>query len=346
MQAKLIMLVGLPASGKSTYAEQKRREDPVSTVIYSSDKMREELFKDQPYNPEDNQVVFNTLHSRITQDLKLGKTCIYDATNMSSKRRKAFLTQIKHIPCKRECVVLVEDINTCKDRDLNRKNSVGPEVIEKFWKRFEFPLKSEGWTSVIVKVPDYVYEGKTTYNNYLERAKGFSQKSKHHTLDLYNHMRMTKKYTYFYGLPILFKYGLRSYKYLLKAAMLHDIGKYYTQTAVDRKGETQYYSLNGEQFINYHYYGHESVSAYELMLCSEFWHKPNQDVSVKKYMKEVNKELDKLDEMKTVVTLVNYHMRLFSNKGSKSYEKEMRKTFSPVVYDMLQVLHKCDTKAH
>lgn len=349
MKAKLIMLVGLPASGKSTYAENLRKEHPVETKVYSSDALREELFPNQTYNKDNNQTVFNTLHSRIIKDLKLGKTCIYDATNVNSKKRKQFLTQIKKIHCRKECVVIIEDINTLKDRDENRKNKVGLDVIEKFRKRFELPLKSEGWDSIIIKVPSYVYENKTTYKNYLDRAKGFDQKSKHHKLKLYDHLKMTRNYAKLYGLPILFKYGITAYKILIKAAYLHDIGKLYTQTAINCKGEyEEYVDSDGHTYINHHYYGHENVSAYELLLCSEFWYKPrvNDNTGLNKYLREMDKELKNIDKMKTLIILVNYHMKLFSNQGSKTYQKDLQKMFPPIIYDMLKVLHKCDRKAH
>lgn len=347
MQAKLIMLVGLPACGKSTYAEYLRKENPVETKVFSSDAIREELFKDKPYDPEDNQKVFNTLHKRIIENLKLGRTCIYDATNLSSKRRKQFLSQLKKVSCKKEVVVLVEDVRTLKERDKERKSQVGDEVIEKFWRRFELPLKSEGWDSITIKVPDYVYENKTTYNCYLERAKGFDQKSKHHKLDLYQHLKKTRNLAIFYGLPILASYGIRAYKSLITAAYLHDIGKLYTQTNKNCKGEYDYYEVNGEQFLNFHYYGHENVSAYELLLCSELWYHPKDDKGkVNKLLREMNRELDKLEDLKLIVTLVNYHMRLYSNIGSKSYERDLKNMFTQKQFDMLKVLYKCDRKAH
>lgn len=348
MQAKLIMLVGLPACGKSTYAEQLRRNHPVETKIFSSDSIREELFPGQPYNPENNQIVFNALHKRIVENLKLGKTCIYDATNVNSKKRKQFISQLKKTRCRKECIVIIEDINTLKERDANRKAKVGSEVIEKFWKRFELPIKSEGWDSIIIKVPDYVYENKTSYKNYLHKAKGFDQKSQHHKLDLYQHMKTTRNKARIYGLPILYKYGIKAYRLLIKSAYLHDIGKLYTQTAVNCKGGYDEYFDNGHTYINHHYYGHENVSAYELLLCSEFWYRPRVDDNTRlnKYLSEMDKELKKIDEMKIVVTLVNYHMRLFSNQGSKTYQKQLQKQFSPMLYDMLKVLYKCDRKAH
>ena len=60
-----IMLVGLPASGKSTYAEKLRKD---GYHIHSSDKIREELTGD--VNSQDkNTDVFVELHKRVKLDL-------------------------------------------------------------------------------------------------------------------------------------------------------------------------------------------------------------------------------------------------------------------------------------
>ena len=82
----LIVLVGLPGSGKSSYAEQfKAVDDAICTgvtVIHSSDAIRKELFGDES-SQEDNARVFDLMRKRTTEDLKAGKTVIYDATNVT-----------------------------------------------------------------------------------------------------------------------------------------------------------------------------------------------------------------------------------------------------------------------
>lgn len=82
-----VMMVGLPGSGKSTYA--KELADEMRAIICSSDAIREELCGDE--NSQDkNEDVFKILHSRIKECLRKGVNVIYDATNINSKRRRAF----------------------------------------------------------------------------------------------------------------------------------------------------------------------------------------------------------------------------------------------------------------
>ena len=74
-------------------------------VIYSSDDIREELYNDVN-NMENNNKVFDVLHQRIRDTLIDGKDCVYDATNMNWKRRRAFLESIKKIECYKVAVVV------------------------------------------------------------------------------------------------------------------------------------------------------------------------------------------------------------------------------------------------
>ena len=60
------MMMGLPCSGKSTFAQKLAEE--YNANIHSSDAIREELIGDIN-NQEHNNEVFHTLHKRIKDDL-------------------------------------------------------------------------------------------------------------------------------------------------------------------------------------------------------------------------------------------------------------------------------------
>ena len=81
------MMVGLPGSGKSLTAKAF-----LNTITHSSDAIRAEIFSDE--NRQDQQeLVFQTLHKRVLNDLANGKNVVYDATNISYKRRMVFAGQ-------------------------------------------------------------------------------------------------------------------------------------------------------------------------------------------------------------------------------------------------------------
>ena len=87
------MVVGLPGSGKSTYIKNHFNEN---LHVHSSDVIREELSGDVN-NQKINAQVFETLHKRVKDDLKNRISCFYDATNISWKKRKAFLESLNGI---------------------------------------------------------------------------------------------------------------------------------------------------------------------------------------------------------------------------------------------------------
>ena len=97
----LYMFVGLPASGKSYYTRKLAKKTGAS--IHSPDDIRRELYGDERIQGDRN-TVFNTLHSRIKEDLREGKSTIYDACNISYKRRMAFLQELNNISCKKVCI--------------------------------------------------------------------------------------------------------------------------------------------------------------------------------------------------------------------------------------------------
>jgi predicted kinase len=95
-----VMVVGLPGSGKSTYIEKFYSD----YCVHSSDAIREELSGDVN-NQDINKQVFDTLHKRVKADLAAGKNVVYDATNISWKRRKAFVQELNSISCYKECIL-------------------------------------------------------------------------------------------------------------------------------------------------------------------------------------------------------------------------------------------------
>ena len=85
--SKITMLCGLPGSGKSTWANQNKREN---TIILSSDKIREELFGAEEIQGNPKQV-FNLLYKRAEEALKQEKNVIIDSTNLSRANREKFI---------------------------------------------------------------------------------------------------------------------------------------------------------------------------------------------------------------------------------------------------------------
>ncbi|MCM1334191.1 MAG: ATP-binding protein, partial [Eubacterium sp.] len=88
----LIMMVGLPGSGKTLLAHDLA--DKLNAQVFSSDVVRAEVCGES-YSSQDNQRVFPILHDRIKGALQKRQNVIYDATNIRARDRKTFLKYIR-----------------------------------------------------------------------------------------------------------------------------------------------------------------------------------------------------------------------------------------------------------
>ena len=143
-----VCLVGLPGSGKSYMAERLMAEHEKKgspCVIVSSDAIRGELFVDETC--QDNPaIVFEEMKKRALMALENGTSVIYDATNLSRKRRMGLLKSIPaSIVCIKRCVIVWAKLDTCIQRDAKRERIVGEKVIMKMVKQFQTPWYDEGW---------------------------------------------------------------------------------------------------------------------------------------------------------------------------------------------------------
>ena len=119
---ELIMLVGIPGSGKSEYARKLQGQG--NTIVYSLDEYRKIMSAygeiDGTNIKADNVKVFNAMHESIMNRLKspIPTRVVYDATNISSKRRKEFLDYLRdnNVNCIKRCVFFAIPLSVCKVR--------------------------------------------------------------------------------------------------------------------------------------------------------------------------------------------------------------------------------------
>lgn len=234
-----IMMVGLPGSGKSTCAKELAEE--MRAVICSSDVIRKELFGDE--NSQDsNEEVFKLLHSRIKDNLKKGISVIYDATNINSKRRRAFLSELKNIPCIKKCVIMAVPFDECCKQNNSRNRVVPYEVISRMYKNWNTPYWFEGWNEISLKFKDN-FEIANVIGVWLNNHDNYDQDNSHHSMSLGKHCRVVGDT--FMGNSLL-----------ECAGYLHDCGKPFTKSFVNSKGEETDVA---------HYYQHHCVGAYDSL---------------------------------------------------------------------------------
>lgn len=242
-----VMMVGIAGSGKD-YFIQKNYPDYVHV---SSDAIRAEVFgdvNDQSHNAE----VFEIMKKRIIEALKEGKNVVYNATNLSSKRRVAFLKNIAYIPCYKICQIIAPHIEDIYRQNRERNRKVPEEVIKRMVESFQVPSVQEGFDEVRLYRPDYSPTEKGAYIAKLNAvSENMSHDNPHHKLSVGKHMQQAYLNCFFDNEP----------QFLRAAAMWHDIGKIYTKV---------YHNTKGVKTDIAHYYCHERVGAYMVLSFLDF----------------------------------------------------------------------------
>lgn len=235
---KLILLVGIPGSGKTTYAK-KYIEETFNTIHLSSDAIRKELYGDESIqgNPTD---VFSLMQKRAVEALNNGNNVLYDATNITRKDRASIISICPRF-AKIECHIIWAPIEVCIERDANRERTVGKEVIDRMLKRFQAPYYDEGIDEIKVILPDKFNIAK--YHDNVIFAMKIPHDNPHHTLDVYNHCMEAFEEVCCSSIDSDVRI----------AALYHDIGKPYVKAFVDSKGNPCEHA---------HYYQHQCVGAY------------------------------------------------------------------------------------
>lgn len=140
---KLYVFVGVPASGKSTYA--KIHMDGID--VLSGDEFRKKLLKDET-DQSNNELVFGELYKKARQILKSGKDLVIDGTNINEFERKRVLSQFSDFELERIAVYFCTALEKCYARDEKRDRTVGRDVIDDYASRFEMPTIEEGFDKI------------------------------------------------------------------------------------------------------------------------------------------------------------------------------------------------------
>lgn len=325
-QPVFMMLVGLAGSGKSTLASLMTSDE---VVYLSSDALREELLGDEN-NQDNNTDIFEEMAKRTKEALKDGKSVIYDATNISRKRRRGLLQQLPKNVVKR-VIYVATDVEKTKFQNMNRNRIVPEEVIDRMYKNLQVPIYGEGWDDIqftmstykkfslhrIELVKDIVLSNKhkdRTMNMMAIYFKEFrdildmAQDSKYHSFSVSRH-------TYYVYEYIFENYHEEDRELMLWVALLHDLGKYFCKSFKNRHGEQVRYA----NFI-----GHEHVSS---QIAVNILQRMGYD----------------FEFIHKATTLIQFHMYLLDQKANR--DKLLRQVGQDM-FDKLEFLREADTLAH
>ena len=144
---KITILIGIPASGKSTYAKDYIRNN-ADTVRVNRDDFRLMLKSAQMTEPKIEDMITTLVDATITQSLLRKCNVLVDATNLKVGYIKSFVEKFKYSA---DIDYRVFDISIEKalERDAKREATVGEAVIKKMYKDFKILMDSFDFQPVI-----------------------------------------------------------------------------------------------------------------------------------------------------------------------------------------------------
>ncbi|QIW89836.1 ATPase [Bacillus phage Izhevsk] len=322
---QFIMLVGIAGSGKSTFAENLAS----SAVYLSSDALREELLGDEN-NQEKNSDIFVEMTKRTKEALQAGFDVIYDATNISRKRRRGLLQQLPKNVTKR-VLYIAPELDVIKYQNENRSRVVPPEVIDRMYKNLQVPIYSEGWDDIQMVIPkltkfsesvsetirgmvltnpyeDEIMDKLALYFREFKDILNMPQDSTYHSFSVSRH-------TYYVYKEVFDNYHEHDRELMLWVALLHDTGKAFCKSFYNRKGEKVRYA----NFI-----GHEHVSS---QLAVHVMRRLNFD----------------METIRKATLLIQFHMYLLDQKANRT---KLLNQVGQDMFDRLEFLRNADTLAH
>jgi predicted kinase len=139
---RIVVLVGLPGSGKSTYLEQ------MGVSGLSSDKIRG-LLADDERDQTIHERVFQTVRYLLRQRLAIGRPVTYiDATNLRVEERAPYLEIADQFGCEIEAVWFDVPLEVCRERNAARHRVVPDDALLAMAAKLVPPTVEEGFTLV------------------------------------------------------------------------------------------------------------------------------------------------------------------------------------------------------
>lgn len=139
---RVVLAVGLPGSGKSTYL------DKLGAHPISSDAIRLQLVDDEK-DQTIHERVFATMRYLLAQRLELGRPATYiDATNLTRHDRLPFIEVARQYGADVEALWFDVPLTVCKARNAARARIVPPEALDAMAMKLEPPSPDEGFSRI------------------------------------------------------------------------------------------------------------------------------------------------------------------------------------------------------
>jgi predicted kinase len=139
---RLVITVGLPGSGKSTYLAR------LGVNAISSDEIRR-LIADDPHDQTMNARVFSVIRYLVRQRIAAGRPVTYvDATHLTMWERKPYVILARRHECILEALFFDVPVDVCIVRNQGRDRVVPEAAIRKMALQMVPPVREEGFAEI------------------------------------------------------------------------------------------------------------------------------------------------------------------------------------------------------
>lgn len=144
MTREILILVGIPASGKSTFAREWLSVDPTNRIRFNRDDIRNMM--GQYWMPKRESIINNLYKVFLDSAMEKGFDIVIDNMNLNPQTIKEIENVVENFNNRENHSVKYSikiksftdvPLETCIKRDSERKNPIGEEIIRSIYNKYK-----------------------------------------------------------------------------------------------------------------------------------------------------------------------------------------------------------------